>query len=146
MKNINLFNLCEFNLPTNIEIEAEGNDESQQYFMSDINDQGGVLSVKRMQWTVADADKREQMLASVYAETDREELAANVYWGLEELLGEEDGEKVAITRWLVTSLKHAPQFDLLIFNYSASVSDETQSQTNEEIMLFEDAIKNTAWL
>lgn len=146
MNTLPLFEQCQLTLPDNIEVEAEGEGEALQYFLGDKNEQGGVLSVRRMQWIVPEADKREKMLASVFAESDMEQLADDIYWGLEELTGEDDGEDVAITRWLVACLTQAETFTLLIFNYTVAGASEHQQQINEEVLLFEEAIQKAVWL
>ncbi|BDX05442.1 hypothetical protein [Planctobacterium marinum] len=107
--------------------------------------EAGNLAIKCYQFETKGPEQQVQLLKSVYAETEQEEVAPSVYCGLEELKGEEEGEDIAVTRWLIAITKSDKQFTLLTFSHSVSVTDLDSDASNQDITAIENAIKQAKW-
>ena len=107
--------------------------------------EAGNLAIKCYQFDTKGTEQQAQLLKSVYAETEHEEIAPSVYCGLEELKGEEEGEDIAVTRWLIAITKSAAQFTLLTFSYSIPVTELSSDASTQDIEAIENAIKQAKW-
>lgn len=159
MRTQDLFGVLSIKLPASWTVEVIKNQvakgqpqalEAEAFDASESEDaetaiETGHLNIKCYQFEIKDEQQQAQLLTSVYAETDKEQLSENVFWGLEELRGEEEGDDVAIMRWLVSSMQNSAQFTLVIFNYSVSADAMSSESVSEEIQMLEESIKYTEW-
>lgn len=157
MKHHPLFDIIKLSLPDTWIVEPEDAPESdpeqpqpqpqasEATAFNEAHEQGH-LNIKCFQIATGSAEQQKQLLDSVFSQTEKVLLANQVYWGVEELQGEEEGSDIAIKRWLVCSMQNASKFHLLIFNYSVAAAELTTEAVVSEIALLNDAIESMKWL
>ena len=155
MTNHPLFDLFQITLPEDWQLEAvepseetsaKGQPSALECDAWNEAQQGGHLNIKCYQFPTNSEAQREHLVGSVYAQTEKKLLSEGVYWGIEELQGEEDGEQVAIFRWLVCSLLDQETFSLLIFNYSVEAGLVQKEAVSAEISMLEQQVQAISWL
>lgn len=107
--------------------------------------EAGSLTVKFYQFDTKDEQQQQHLLSSVYAETERAEIAPQVFCGLEELRGDDEGEDVAVTRWLLSVIRSTDKFTLLTFSYSAPLATMSDDATITDIAAIEQALAQAKW-
>lgn len=121
-----------------------GSNVPEATLFNEAND-AGSLTVKLYQFDTKDAQQQQHLLSSVYAETEPTELAPSVFCGLEELRGDDEGEDVAVTRWLLSVIRSTDKFTLLTFSYSAPLSTMSDDATTADIAAIELALAQAKW-
>lgn len=106
----------------------------------------GQLNIKCYQIDVKSSEQQNQLLGSVFSEVEKQGLSDKVFWGLEELQGEEHGTIIAIKRWLVCSMQKNDEFKLVTFSYSVAENALSKEAVIDEISMLENAIKNAGYL
>lgn len=165
MKHHKLFNSVKLSLPNGWAVEREETEDfdvntaqnNQQQAQSsppqaleatafNETDERGHLNIKCFQIPTDSTEQQNKLLASVFAETEKHLLGNHVYWGLEELQGEEEGIEVAIKRWLVCSMQKVSEFQLLIFSYSVASASLADESVIKEISVVETTIKEMKFM
>jgi len=148
-----LFGLCQISLPSGWQIEQvavqsteqTGGPQVKECQLFDDNSDTGHLNIKCYEFPLEKEAQQQQLLGSVFAETEQETLQDGVYWGTEELTGEEEGEAIAVIRWLVCCTSDSRRFVLLTCSYSVTASDLNTDAVRAELSLLETAIKQLVW-
>lgn len=123
--------------------EADAFDSIAQASQDDGDDieEYGQLNIKCYQISVKSSEQQSQLLGSVFADVDEINLSETLFWGLEELRGEEHGTVIAIKRWLVCSTQQSDEFKLVTFSYSVAAEKLSTESVISEITMLENSIK-----
>lgn len=154
MNGINLFDFVRLYLPQGWQKDEPdiqpdpalnmGSDVPEVTLFNSTNEVGS-LTIKFYQFDTKNEQQQQHLLSSVYAETERSEIAPQVFCGLEELRGDDEGEDVAVTRWLLSVIKTSNKFSLLTLSYSAPLSAMSDDATNADIAAIEQALAQAKW-
>ncbi|RXE98083.1 hypothetical protein D9603_17480 [Pseudoalteromonas sp. PS5] len=139
MKTVNYRDAVSFQIPANWKVEDELG--VQGTFYEDLPNTG-TLRISVFEFASNSEDERNTKIKDTLLPGTVETLAKGVYLKKATLLGEEEGEKLSLYRWLVALALPENLFRVVIFTHTIVEGQESDPKIKRELDLIDASVRN----